>query len=57
MVGANRMRWRFASIVKVGTNLIKLFSKAKNLYGWSQPSQMEVIKTSPEEGKSEAYSS
>ena len=52
------MRWRFASIVKVETNVIKLFfSKAKNLYGWSQPSQMEVIKTSPEEGKSEAYSS
>lgn len=26
--------------------------QAKNLYGWSEPSQMELIKTSPEEGKS-----
>jgi len=26
--------------------------QAKNLYGWSEPSQMEVVKTSPEEGKS-----
>ena len=33
--------------------LSPLSPKAKNLYGWSEPSQMEVVKTSPEEGKSE----